>query len=197
MKISVVIPTIDGREDLFDRTLAAYKQHKDLELIAPRNFSSIGEAWAAGAERATGDFIHLSADDVIPSDGAIGAGVRLASSGKYPSPRLLNADGSLHSCGTMGGGMLLPECATDTPCNASPFPFFRAQYKDALLKDFPPIHYYADDLLAHRARVAGLSTVVSREYEFTHLEGTVGRDAVARRAMADRQIFLEAVCESS
>lgn len=199
MKVSVVIPTIPGREDLFEQTVAAYReaQSVELEIIAPKGFASIGEAWAAGAAKATGEFVHLSADDVIPSASAIGAGVRKVSAGVYPSPRVLNADGTLHSCGTMGGGMLLPEAPTGTPCAASPFPFFRAQHAPTLLKDFPPIHYYADDLLGHRARCIGLSVEACREYEFTHLEGTVGRSAVAARSMFDRQTFLEAVCESS
>lgn len=195
MKVSVVIPTIDGRESLFEQTVAAYRQLQsvELEIIAPRGFSSIGEAWVKGAAKATGQFIHLSADDVIPHAGWFSAALRAANALKYPSPRLLNVDGSLHSCGTMGGGMLLPECADGTRCNSSPFPFFRAEHTEALIGSLPPIHYYADDLLAARACSLGLVPTVCRDYCFTHLEGIVGRAEVAARAMADRQTFLNTV----
>jgi len=201
MKVSVVIPTIQGRGILFDKTRAAYEATKpdsvEYEVIVVRDCTTIGEAWRLGAAAATGDWVHLSADDVLPHEGWFQAALDSACRMEYPSPRLENKDGSLHSCGTMGGGMLLPECPDGTRCNGSPFPFFRADYLTELLGGFPSIHYYADDLLAQRASAIGLSATVCRDYCFTHLEGTHGRAQVAARAMADQKTFLDCVAGGS
>lgn len=192
--ISVVVPTIDGRENLLAATKAAYTAHSDgveLEWIEVRNRPTCGEAWNAGANAATGDYLHLSADDIEPHDGWVDAAIRAAEHNLWPAPHLLRPDGSTEACGSMGGGMLLADCPDWTPCLTSPFPFMdRAKWTaDACL----PIHYYADDWLAHVARVSGMPCVVAKGYRFTHLEGTVGRPRVAARAMQDRGVYLGAV----
>lgn len=71
MKISIVIPTIDGREDHYARCLDAYQSRTSnaYEIIVERNWPSCGLAWQAGAARATGDFIHLTCDDIEPLNG--------------------------------------------------------------------------------------------------------------------------------
>ena len=196
LKVSIVIPTIKGREDLFDQTIAAYRASKpesvDFEFIKMTGYGSIGEAWQAGALRASGQFTHLTADDVSPHDGWLDAAINATNRNEWPCPRILNADGSIHSCGTLGGGMLLGECADGTGCASSPFPFFRAE-RFVQVGPLPPIHYYADDLLGWRARSAGLTPTVCRDYLLTHHEGTIGRSEVASRAMADRQTFLDLI----
>lgn len=193
MKVSIVIPTIPGREELFDQTLAAYKASKpktvEFEFIKPTGYSTIGEAWNVGAIKATGQFTHLTADDVSPMDGWLDAAINATNRGEWPSPRIENADGSLHSCGTLGGGMLLGEC-DGIECAASPFPFYRTD-RFVQMGPIPAIHYYADDYLGWRARSVGLVPTVCADYCLIHLEGTTGRDAVARRAAADRQTFLD------
>lgn len=199
--IAVVIPTIPGREQLLDQTLAGYRDNTETPLatIVVRNRPTIGEAWNDGVQAALAvkpDFLHLSADDVVPHPGWDLACMRAASDGVYPSPRIVNSDGSLHSCGTMGGGMLLPECATGTPCGTSPFPFMAtADWMD--VGPCIPAHYYADDYLAWSARRARLEPRVVREFTLTHLEGVAGRHAMVQRAMADRERFLAAVAVES
>lgn len=195
MKVSIVIPTIKGREDLFDTTLAAYKKTKpktvEFEFIKPTGYSTIGEAWQVGALKASGQFTHLTADDISPQDGWLDAAINATNRNEWPCPRILNADGSLHSCGTLGGGMLLGECG-DIECASSPFPFYRTE-RFVQLGPIPPIHYYADDYLGWKARRAGLIPTVCRDYLLVHQEGIGGRDAVVRRAAADRQIFLDLI----
>jgi hypothetical protein len=196
LTVSIVIPTISGREALFAQTLAAYKASKpdsvEFEFIKVKDCSAIGSAWQAGALRASGTFTHLTADDVSPAGGWLDAAINATNRNEWPSPRILNVDGSIHSCGTLGGGMLLGDCADGTECASSPFPFYRTE-RFVQLGPLPPIHYYADDLLGWRARSTGLTPKVCRDYLLTHHEGTVGRAAVARRAMADRQTFLDLI----
>lgn len=192
MKVSIVIPTIQGREDLFAQTKDGYAASKpatvEFEYITPKDFPTIGEAWNAGAAKATGEFLHLTADDVIPHEGWIDAAINATNRAEWPCPKILNPDGSLHSCGTLGGGMLLPDCPTGTPCAASPFPFFRSN-RWVQLGPALGIHYYADDALGWKARSIGLTPTVCAEFTLTHLEGTVGRAQVAARSQSDSFIF--------
>lgn len=198
--IAVVIPTIRGREALYERTVAAYRATADVSIITARDRPTIGQAWNNGAEAALGvpgvEYLHLSADDVEPQPGWAEAATRTADRGGYPSPRILNIDGSLHSCGTMGGGMLLPECGDGTVCGSSPFPFMRLD-EWAGVGPSIPAHYYADDFLAWSARQQGLEPVVVRDFCLVHLEGTQGRSRMVQRSADDRQMFLDAVGERS
>lgn len=197
--IAVVVPTIRGREHLYERTLAAYRattiDSHTLTFYTARDYPTIGQAWNAGADQALRadehDYLHLTADDVEPQPGWLEAAIEAADQNFYPSPRIIRPDGSVEACGSMGGGMLLQDCGDWTPCVTSPFPFMRmeAWRPSACL----PIGYYADDWLSHLARQAGLRPVVRTPYCLVHLEGTVGRTPVVARAGADRQAFLDAV----
>lgn len=192
-RISVVVPTIAGREDLLAATKAAYKANtsREVEWIEAKGYPTCGQAWNAGAASATGDYLHLSADDVEPHPGWDDAAVEAADQDFYPAPRLLTPAGAVHSCGSMGAGLLLPDCPDWTPCVSSSFPFMRIERwtPDCCL----PIHYYADDWLAHLARVAGLKPVVRTGYCLTHLEGTVGRGANVARHHQHITTYLRAV----
>lgn len=197
--IAVVVPTIRGREALYERTVAAYRATADVAIITVRDRPTIGQAWNDGAEAAIGtgaEYLHLSADDVEPQPGWAEAAAQAAQADRWPSPRILNPDGTLHSCGTMGGGMLLPECGNTTPCGSSPFPFMQMS-EWAGVGPSIPAHYYADDFLAWSARQQGLQVQVVRDFCLVHLEGTPGRSRMVQRSAADRQMFLDAVGERS
>ena len=200
-RVSIILPTIAGREDLLAVTRDAYSQTIDdeAEIIVVRERSTIGEAWNAGAAEAEGEFLLLGADDLVPFPGAVAAAIEVAEEmgdaaygGIYPVPWITRPDGSTEARGSMGGGMLLgSETPEGTVCNSSPIPFFA---RSAWAAAGPSIHahYYADDYLGWRARVVGLDVRLIGAYHFQHLEGTVGRPAVQARAMDDRAAFLRA-----
>lgn len=201
-RVSIILPTIAGREDLLAVTREAYEQtvQGEAEIIVVRERPTIGEAWNAGAAEAEGEFLLLGADDLVPFPGAVEAAIDAASEmgdsasgGIYPVPWITRPDGSTEARGSMGGGMLLgSEAPEGTVCNSSPIPFFaRSAWKAA----GPSIHahYYADDYLGWRARVVGLDVRLVGAYHFQHLEGTVGRPAVQARAVADRNLYLQTV----
>ncbi len=203
-RIAVVLPTIAGREELLALTEAAYAASYGVEvrLLVVKGCATIGEGWEAGRRAALEpdsyadgwfpEYVHLSADDVEPAPAAMASAVACALAGVYPSPRILNPDGTLHSCGTLGAGMLMPEVEEGAPAGASPFPFWPVAFL-AGVPSIPPIHYYADDWLGVWARRMGLEVQVSRAMELRHLEGTIGIDRLRRRAMADRAACLAAL----
>lgn len=202
--LSLVVPTIAGREELLSQTREALREviredfgsGADVELITPEDYPCIGEAWNAGAAQAVGRYLWLGADDVILATGSLSAAIEAVDRGIYPSPRILTADGAIHSCGTMGQGALMGECATDTACVSSPFPMIE---RDMWARIGPciPTHYYADDYLAWSATNNGLVVRVIREYEMTHLDGTVGIRAMHYRARDDMELWINSVSTDS
>jgi glycosyltransferase involved in cell wall biosynthesis len=193
--ISVVIPTIRGREDLLEQTMHAFEQTATdtIEFVIPRGRPTCGEAWNAGAAKATGDYLLLAADDMAPHEGWAPAALAAADDGVYPAPWILRVDGSTECCGTLGSGLLLDENARDgLPVCNSPVPFLRRELWDQIGPAIPA-HCYSDDYLAYRARLAGLAVEVRRDYLFTHLDGQVGHQPLIQRAAADRAMYAEAV----
>lgn len=68
MLISLVVPTIEGREDELARTLTAYARLTpiDIEVLVEHDHPTCASAWNAGAERATGEVLALGNDDLEP-----------------------------------------------------------------------------------------------------------------------------------
>lgn len=195
MMISVVIPTIDGREALCERTLAGFRAtagDHDLQIILAKNRPTIGKAWNDGADAADGDYLMLAADDIIPHPGWADAAIEAVEWGYYPAPRIDTADGGVLATGSMGGGWLVTDAGDYAPVASSQFPFMD---RDAW-EDIGPaleIHYFADDHLAARARAASYVVCYREGYRLTHLEGTVGRAEMQQRAMTDRLTFEQAL----
>lgn len=187
--ISAIVPTIDGREPLYEQTLASLRatQH-DVQVVTVRNRPTIGEAWNNGAMAADGEYLWFGADDVILHPGWAKAATEAARHNIYPAPRIIKANGEELACGSMGGGWLLTALAPGAPVVSSQFPFMAM---DVWREVGPclPIHYYADDYLAARARWCGLSTEYVPGYSMVHAEGTHGRDDMVRRSMTDRLTF--------
>lgn len=199
VRVGVVLPTVTGREELLRRTREGYEAAtpKDVELmiVSPRDADGVAEGWELGVAALDGcDFIHLSADDVLPGPSWAEAAILAAEDGVYPSPRILKVDGSLESCGTLGGGLWLEEMEDGAPAGASGFPFFAADLWDAI-RPLPRIHYFADDFVAYQARRQGLIPKVVRDYCFTHLEGQVGRLRHEAKNLYDRQVYRLAIAE--
>lgn len=194
--VSIILPTITGREDLLDVTRKAYEEtvEGEAEILVVRERPTIGEAWNAGAESAEGEYLLLGADDLVPFPGAVEAGIEAAADGIYPSPWITNPDGSTVARGSLGGGMVLTaETPERTVCNSSPIPLLRSTAWQDVGPSIPA-HYYADDYLGWAARAkADLDVRMIGAYRFQHLEGTIGRPAVQARAMADRDLYVRTV----
>ena len=119
--ISIIIPTVTGREDHYERCLAAYQDRTAAgsEIITETDHATVGLAWQAGAERATGDYIHFSSDDLEAMDGWDVAAVQASDAGIVPAPRVTDArTGQLQSWPAWGREH---DDGTDAGFSAIPF----------------------------------------------------------------------------
>lgn len=198
MKVSLIIPTIGGREQLLKQTinsLAETANGYDTELVVVRNSPTVGEAWNEGAKAAIGTHLWLGADDVTLTPGWLDAAVEAEEKGWYPCPRIVFPNGELEACGTLGqSGCILYEVEDGFLCNASSFPFLSRESWNEIGPS-PPIHYFADDYLGYQARVAGLEVRLVRDYSLVHHVGIIGRDQMVARHFKDRDIFLQTIAE--
>lgn len=174
--ISVVIPTIDGREEhlvrcveSYERTLASYDDAGGrFELIVATGFPTCGIAWQWGADRAKGDYLHLTADDIEAKPGWWQAALQLVDppSGHkpaLPAPLVFHPDGEVQSCG--GSWEQLEADGVVTEFTRVPF-VSRNQWE--LIGPMIPTHYFTDNWVSYRGRLHGFETVVAHGYQFVH-----------------------------
>lgn len=182
--ISVIVPTIDGREQWLERCLESYRDTTpDFEFIVERNWPTCNQGWNRGIEQATGAFIHLSADDIEALPGWWEAGREWIEKDYFPAPRILNSDGTLQSCGDTAD-----ETPTGTQTELTRVPFFsREQMERARIFPIIPTQYFGDSWVSHRGRLVGIPTVVVREMQFIHSFATVGR--LDERLYDDLEVF--------
>src|SRR6266702_3998347 len=96
-RISIIIPTIKGREKHYQRCLLAYMITGggfDLEIIPEFGHPTVGCAWQEGASKASGDYIHLTNDDCEPHAGWLAPVMEACDRGFLPGPAVYGPDGS-------------------------------------------------------------------------------------------------------
>lgn len=171
--ISVVIPTITGREHWFERCQRSYVRtiwtSEPFEFIVIRDRPSCGIAWNEGIAQAKGDYIHLSADDIEPVGEWWKPAIESVQRGELPAARVLNPDGTLQSCGTDD-----KEHETGEEATVARIPFATAE-QFAKIGPMMNEQYMGDYWFSHRGRQVGLRTVVQRDYAFIHHFAPEGR----------------------
>lgn len=176
--ISVIVPTIKGREHWLERCLDSYAATtRDYELIVVPDFPTCNSAWNDGIKRSVGDVIHLSADDLEPHPGWQEAGMEYIDKGYLPCPRVLNTDGTIQSCGSTA-----EETLTGTSSDVARVPFFPREILHAVYPIMPG-HYMGDYWVTAQARKVGWPTVVVRSMVFTHHLAPEGRKETLARDM--------------
>lgn len=169
--LSVVIPTLTGREESLKRCLRAYRATSplDTEYIIVRDKASWPEACNEGYRRAVGDRLHFSADDLEPLEGWWEQALPwLDEHDELPAPKVLN-----HSPDGVWDN------AVDGPDGAIPhftrIPLMtRDQYER--IGPWPEFNYVADVWLSERARTLGIETRMFHSYAFVHHWSQEGRD---------------------
>ena len=178
-QISVVVPTVDGREAHFKRCFEAYKATTPgMDWIAFKNLDTCGLGWQAGAEIFTGDYLHFTADDLEPHPGWAEAAMAAADQGIIPMPTIYAPDGSVEPLGPATVG-----------CTRIPF-CTREQWDK--IGPMIPLHYYTDNWFSERARQAGLRLQEVPAFAFTHHWAQPARGAGMsqhERMVHDHQMF--------
>lgn len=170
--ISIVIPTIQGREHWLERCVTSYAatlvgaRH---EFLIYKDRAACGIAWNEGLAEAQGAYIHLTADDIEAHPGWWEAGVACVDRGHLPSARILNTDGTLQSCGTDHH-----EHEDGEEAFVARIPFASREQFDRI-GPMMNEHYMGDYWFSHRGRQVGLTSVVVRDYLFTHHYAQEGR----------------------
>jgi hypothetical protein len=192
--ISVIVPTVAGREAIFERTIAAYRDTLagiDYELIAPRNYDAIGKAWQAGLDQAHGDLIQFGLDNAIPQAGWYDAARSTLAKNVIPAAWMSLENGDTWACGSLGGGLVLSKCADWTPCRQSGL-WCATDVMCRAVGSFLPIHYYTDDDWFWRAQLSGYTCVVRLDYHFVRIPIKDRHNAAINDKAAEaRQAYLD------
>lgn len=169
--ISIVLPTVDGREDIFGEVHAAYQRTPYAEIIVIRNSPTVGVAWQQGAEQAQGNWLHFANDDCLPDDGWYEDAIGACAAGYIPSASMRTTSGYRQSLPAWG---YLTADWTAVSCCLIPF-MHRVQWE----KIGPMFtgHMYTDNWVSWRADQAGWPTVHRQGYSFTHFWARPGRGA--------------------
>jgi glycosyltransferase involved in cell wall biosynthesis len=168
--ISVVCPTITGREHWLEKALHSLTlTTKNFEWLVYRDLPTCGAGWNLGIAQAHGDYILLFADDLEAHEGWLEPAVQSLKQGVIPCPRILNPDGTLQSCGTF------PEEAPDgTESVVARVPFLTREMAQTMYPIFENM-YMGDHWITFRGKQLGWPTKVVRAMEFTHHFAQEGR----------------------
>lgn len=172
MKISVLIPTVTGREDTLARAIDAYNTRStgfEIEIITVLDYPTWPAGCNAARKLATGDIIHYSADDLEPLEGWANAMMSALNQGFIPGAQLWDykKEGPPIYQGYDG----LP----GTLVRLARVPAATKELADRI-GDIPePIHYYSDNWFTDKASLLGWATRVEGGYDFLHHWAQVGR----------------------
>lgn len=171
--ISIVIPTITGREHWLERCLTSYQRTISpfyAEFIVITDRPACGIAWNEGIAQAKGGYIHLTADDIEPAGpNWWPTAIKSAERGELPAARILHSDGTLQSCGTDD-----QEHPDGEEAFVARIPFATAA-QFAKIGPMMDEHYMGDYWFSHRGRMCGYPSVVRRDYCFYHHYAQEGR----------------------
>lgn len=182
--LSVIIPTIDGREESLAAVIRRYQETLassgteifPVEILTPRNHRNWPEACNAGFQRSLGDIIHYGADDLEPVDGWYDAMMQTLNAGEIPAGHILNPDRDPEWDGEDG-----------SLAHFSRVPALTRDMATAIGR-WPEIDYYADIWVSIKARTLGIQTRCNYKYQFIHHWHQYGRiDTPSRLSRAAEQ----------
>lgn len=197
--ISIVIPTVPGRDEVLGRTMRAFAHTTPMDavqFIVERGHDVCGTAWQAGAGKAEGDYILFGADDLEPMDGWWQPLVESVDAGELPCPVVFEPDGcTVQSAGAFDWELQRTAPADGAPTGWTTVPFIRREWW-AHIDPMLPIHYCTDTWVSVRLARHGIRTVVRTGSGFIHHNAAPGRGAgmeINARNVHDRARFYEAV----
>lgn len=182
--LSIVIPTITGREESYRRCQQAYlaTMPHDWEIITVTDRKNWPAACNEGFLHATGDYLHFTADDLEPLPGWWEEALPwIEKHDELPAPKVFN-----HSADGVWDNRV------DGPDKGVPhftrIPLMtRSQYER--IGPWPEMDYGADVWLSEKGRALGIETRMFHSYAFVHHWEQVGRiDTPERLAQSHAQL---------
>ena len=169
--ISIVLPTITGREESLERAYEGYKRTligEPYEIIIITDAPNWPAACNNGYAKSKGEVVHFTADDLEPLPGwHLEALLHLSVHDELPAPRVMNyrADGEFAN-------------ESDGPDGArTDFTRIPIMTRDQWerIGPWPEMFYYADVWVSEKGRTLGIETRMIHSYAFIHHWCQIGR----------------------
>ena len=168
--LSVIIPTISGREESLARCVESYEDTLtgiEHELILVKDENSWPRACNVGYARATGDIIHWTADDLQALPGWYKDIPAFLKKDELPAPVVFDYSATGKFANQEDGRdgdetwfTRIPICRRDQAVR---------------IGIWPEITYYADIWFSEKARSLGIETRMLYSYRFVHHWSPIGR----------------------
>lgn len=172
-EISIIIPTITGRESWVDKCLSEYKlTAPDAEYIVIKDEPSCGHAWQKGYAQSTRPFIHFTADDITPAESNWMKGaLDMLRSGIVPGANVVD--------GRVTDSIVKLLC--DSPLGElGRWPNILVPFLTREMLEMGgwllPIHYGSDDWVTYKAVKSGFQVQRCMEYRMAHHVADEGRN---------------------
>jgi hypothetical protein len=147
-----------------------------------------GTGWQAGAEQATGDYLHLTADDIEPLPGWWQAAILMVDRGFLPGAHVWRPDGSLESAVKWE-----QDGYPDDPCDLCRIPFCSMKQWEKI-GPMIPVQYYSDNWFTDRAKVLlNMDTRLAPGYDFVHHRPRGQRPGEQNQMLKDQAEYLRYV----
>lgn len=182
--LSVVIPTISGREESLARCVESYERTLEgvsHEIIVVKDESTWPRACNVGYTKSTGDIIHWTADDLEALPGWYNDIPAFLENDELAAPAVYDyrEDGKFSN-------------AEDGPDGATTWftriPICRRDQAERIGL-WPEIIYYADIWFSEKARAIGIETRLLYSYRFVHHWCGIGRvDSTANLDKSGREL---------
>lgn len=170
--LSIVIPTISGREESYERARASYEATTDCEheIITIRDAETWPTACNEGYAQAQGDIVHFTADDLEALPGWWQGAVQMLEE-RDELPAAAVYDYRPPPEGHFANAVDGPDGAL---VHFTRVPILRRDQYERI-GPWPEIVYYADLWVSEKARTLGIETRINYTYAFVHHWSQVGR----------------------
>lgn len=170
--LSIVIPTITGREETLDRCLNSYTQYTphfdDVDVVIIQDAPNWPAACNEGFRQSLGDVIHFTADDLEATEGWLPDALTMClERNELPAPVVYNhsLDGEWDNRYDGADGAV-------THFTRIPM-MTRCQWEE--IGEWPEIPYASDVWVSERGRQVGIETRMVYSYRFVHHWSQIGR----------------------
>lgn len=168
--ISIVLPTISGREESLQQVIDSYVAHTKVkyEIVVIKNAPTWPEACNAGFQKAEGDIILFGADDLDATAGWHRDILKFFKAhDELPAPYITDYE--------YDAPMMNAEDGEDGAyAYFTRVPIMRRDQWERI-GVWPPLIYYADIWVSEKARTLGIRTKMLYSFRFVHRWCQIGR----------------------